>query len=200
MKTKYDKLQAVLVIERGRDNTYGAFHLGIPGCIAVGDTREEVIEAFYRAAALHLGLDETKEARDLARLVIEIEQEEDGRWLAEIPSIPGALCYGESVEQAAQRAQALALAILVEGLEDTADIADMVEAVAALRAGEAVDAEAVLSRYDIPVYGVGESPETAVTELFSMLRDFLAELEATDYPLSRSLRQQLARIKASGFL
>lgn len=40
---------------------------------------------------------------------IEIEQEKDGRWIAEIPQIPGAMVYGQTREQAVSRVEALAL-------------------------------------------------------------------------------------------
>ena len=51
------------------------------------------------------------------RLRVEIEREEDGRWIAEIPALPGALAYGASREEAVTRAQALALRVLAERLE-----------------------------------------------------------------------------------
>ena len=41
-------------------------------------------------------------------LTVEIAREEDGRWLAEIPTLPGVLAYGESRDQAVARAEALA--------------------------------------------------------------------------------------------
>ena len=42
------------------------------------------------------------------RLRIEIEQEDDGRWIAEVPDLPGVLVYGTSREDAIQKAEALA--------------------------------------------------------------------------------------------
>ncbi len=48
---------------------------------------------------------------------IEIEREDDGRWIAEVPDLPGAMCYGNSREQALARVQALALRVLAERLE-----------------------------------------------------------------------------------
>ena len=50
-------------------------------------------------------------------LSVEIEQEEDGRWLAEVPAVPGALAYGDTAEAAAAKAEALALRALAERLE-----------------------------------------------------------------------------------
>lgn len=50
-------------------------------------------------------------------LTIEIEQEADGRWLAEVTLVPGALAYGVTREDAAARAEALALRALAERIE-----------------------------------------------------------------------------------
>ncbi len=48
---------------------------------------------------------------------IELEREEDGRWIAEVPDLPGVLCYGRTREEAVARVQALALRLLAERLE-----------------------------------------------------------------------------------
>ena len=40
---------------------------------------------------------------------IEIEREDDGRWIAEVPEIPGVLAYGASAQEAIGNAEALAL-------------------------------------------------------------------------------------------
>jgi predicted RNase H-like HicB family nuclease len=53
---------------------------------------------------------------------VEIEQEGDGRWIAEVPELPGVLAYGASREQAVTRAQALSLRVLAERLEHGEDI------------------------------------------------------------------------------
>ena len=50
-------------------------------------------------------------------LGIEIEEEEDGRWIAEVPSLPGVLAYGATESEARARAQALALRVLADRLE-----------------------------------------------------------------------------------
>ena len=50
-------------------------------------------------------------------LRVELEQEEDGRWIAEIPELFGALSYGHSEAEARSRVQALALRILADRLE-----------------------------------------------------------------------------------
>lgn len=50
-------------------------------------------------------------------LYVEIEKEEDNRWLAEIPEMPGVLAYGETRQEAIARAKALALRVWAERLE-----------------------------------------------------------------------------------
>ncbi len=49
--------------------------------------------------------------------VIEVEREEDGRWIAEIPLLPGAMVYGRTREHAVAHVQALALRVLADRLE-----------------------------------------------------------------------------------
>ena len=48
---------------------------------------------------------------------IECEREEDGRWLAEVPQLPGVLAYGASADEAMARAEVLVLRVLAERLE-----------------------------------------------------------------------------------
>ena len=51
------------------------------------------------------------------QLTIETEQEEDGRWIAEITELPGVMKYGESREDAISKAEALALRVIAERIE-----------------------------------------------------------------------------------
>ena len=48
---------------------------------------------------------------------IECEREEDGRWLAEVPQLPGVLAYGSTADDAMAKAEVLALRVLAERLE-----------------------------------------------------------------------------------
>ncbi len=48
---------------------------------------------------------------------VEVEQEVDGRWIAEVPELPGVMTYGPSREEAIRKAQALSLRVLAERLE-----------------------------------------------------------------------------------
>ena len=48
---------------------------------------------------------------------IEVEQEEDGRWLSEVLELPCVLAYGQTQSEAIARAQALALRVVADRLE-----------------------------------------------------------------------------------
>ena len=50
-------------------------------------------------------------------LSLECEREEDGRWLAEVPELPGVLAYGSSADEAMAKAEVLALRVLAERIE-----------------------------------------------------------------------------------
>jgi len=53
-----------------------------------------------------------------ANLTIETEQEDDGRWIAEVSALPGVMAYGPSREEALARVKAFALRVLAERLEN----------------------------------------------------------------------------------
>ncbi|PWU09958.1 MAG: HicB family protein [Verrucomicrobia bacterium] len=48
---------------------------------------------------------------------IEIEREDDGRWITEVPELPGVLAYGSSRNETIARVKALALRVLADRLE-----------------------------------------------------------------------------------
>jgi predicted RNase H-like HicB family nuclease len=50
-------------------------------------------------------------------LTIEIEEEADGRWIAEVLELPGVLAYGPSAPEAIAKAKALALRVVADRLE-----------------------------------------------------------------------------------
>ena len=54
---------------------------------------------------------------DQNHLKVELEQEEDGRWIGEVPSLPGVLTYGSTRSEAQAAVQALALRVLADRLE-----------------------------------------------------------------------------------
>ncbi len=54
-------------------------------------------------------------------LHVEFDREEDGRWIAEVPQLQGALAYGRTREEAIARVQALALRVIAERIENGED-------------------------------------------------------------------------------
>lgn len=50
-------------------------------------------------------------------LRIELEQEDDGRWIAEVQELPGTMAYGTTADEAKARVQALALRVVADRLE-----------------------------------------------------------------------------------
>ena len=48
---------------------------------------------------------------------VEIDREEDGRWIAEVPDLPGVLAYGRTEEEAKAKVQALTLRVVADRLE-----------------------------------------------------------------------------------
>ncbi|HEY2413079.1 MAG TPA: type II toxin-antitoxin system HicB family antitoxin [Pirellulaceae bacterium] len=55
-------------------------------------------------------------------LPIELDREEDGRWIAEVPALPGVICYGVSRDEAIANAKALALRVLADRIEHGEEI------------------------------------------------------------------------------
>lgn len=50
-------------------------------------------------------------------LTLELDREVDGRYIAEVPDLPGVLAYGATEQEAIARVQALALRVLADRLE-----------------------------------------------------------------------------------
>jgi predicted RNase H-like HicB family nuclease len=50
-------------------------------------------------------------------LAIEVEQESDGRWIREVPGLPGVLAYGDSEADARSKAASLALRVIADRIE-----------------------------------------------------------------------------------
>ena len=55
---------------------------------------------------------------------IEIEQEADGRWLAEIAELPGTLSYGATSDEAVLNVQTLGLRVLADRIEHGEPVPD----------------------------------------------------------------------------
>lgn len=58
-------------------------------------------------------------------LQVKTEREDDGRWIAEVPELPGVLAYGSGREEAIERAKAMALRVMADRLEHGESIPEM---------------------------------------------------------------------------
>lgn len=56
-------------------------------------------------------------SKKLSTFSIELDREEDGRWIAEVPKVPGAMAYGNTKQEAARKAYAVALRTLADSIE-----------------------------------------------------------------------------------
>jgi len=52
------------------------------------------------------------------KLNIETEQEDDGRWIAEVPDLPGVMAYGGTRAEAIQKVETLSLRVVADRLEN----------------------------------------------------------------------------------
>jgi predicted RNase H-like HicB family nuclease len=55
-------------------------------------------------------------------MLVEVEQEQDGRWIAEVPVIPGAMAYGSSRQEAVAKVEVFVLRILADKVEHGEEI------------------------------------------------------------------------------
>jgi predicted RNase H-like HicB family nuclease len=65
-------------------------------------------------------------------LRVEVEREDDGRWIAEVVELPGVMAYGQSREEAIERAKALSLRVLADRLEHGEAVPEMGDVFAVL--------------------------------------------------------------------
>jgi Predicted periplasmic or secreted lipoprotein len=78
-------------------------------------------------------------------LLLETEQEEDGRWIAEVRDLPGVLAYGATRSEAVVKAEALALRVLADRLDQGAPVPNLEGLFAALAAGQRRERPCVLA-------------------------------------------------------
>lgn len=60
--------------------------------------------------------------RDDVHWNIETELEDDGRWIAEIPAVPGVIVYGKTEDEAKRKAYALALRVIADDVENSENV------------------------------------------------------------------------------
>ena len=63
-------------------------------------------------------------------LTLQLDREADGRWIAEVPTLPGVLAYGQTREQAIASVKALALHVLADRIESGEEDGAALDAVA----------------------------------------------------------------------
>lgn len=61
----------------------------------------------------------------MSDFTVDVERETDGRWIGEVPELPGVLVYGDSREEAVARAKALAFRVLADRLEHGEEIPEI---------------------------------------------------------------------------
>ncbi|MFA6958116.1 MAG: type II toxin-antitoxin system HicB family antitoxin [Thermoanaerobaculia bacterium] len=69
----------------------------------------------------------------MEHLTLDLEQEVDGRWLAEVTELPGVMAYGATEREAMDRAKALALRVLADRLEHGETVPELREVFALAR-------------------------------------------------------------------
>ncbi|HEY2883522.1 MAG TPA: type II toxin-antitoxin system HicB family antitoxin, partial [Pirellulales bacterium] len=60
-------------------------------------------------------------------LTVDVEREEDGRWIAEVADLPGVLAYGQTRQEAIEKAKALSLRVMADRLEHGEIVPEMAE-------------------------------------------------------------------------
>lgn len=63
----------------------------------------------------------------MRQLTIETEREVDGRWIADVPELPGVMAYGSTREEAIAQVEVLALRVLAENIEEDGRPAEAIE-------------------------------------------------------------------------
>ena len=66
------------------------------------------------------------------RFSIELDREEDGRWIADVPDLPGVMAYGSTQSEAVRKVTALGMRVVAERIElGKAEPTDVVQFIAA---------------------------------------------------------------------
>jgi len=61
----------------------------------------------------------------MSDFIVEIDREDDGRWIGEVTDLPGVLAYGRSRDEAVAKAKALAFRVLADRLEHGENIPEL---------------------------------------------------------------------------
>ncbi|MFN2238738.1 MAG: type II toxin-antitoxin system HicB family antitoxin [Thermoanaerobaculia bacterium] len=61
----------------------------------------------------------------MSEFTVEIEREDDGRWIGEVTDLPGVLAYGATRDEVVAKAKALAFRVLADRLEHGEDVPEI---------------------------------------------------------------------------
>ena len=61
----------------------------------------------------------------MSEFTVDVEREDDGRWIGEVTDLPGVLCYGTTRDEAVAKAKALAFRVLADRLDHGEDIPEL---------------------------------------------------------------------------
>lgn len=61
----------------------------------------------------------------MSEFTVDVEREDDGRWIGEVTDLPGVLTYGKTREEAVAKAKALAFRVLADRLDHGEDIPEL---------------------------------------------------------------------------
>jgi predicted RNase H-like HicB family nuclease len=61
----------------------------------------------------------------MSEFTVDVEREDDGRWIGEVTDLRGVLCYGDTRDEAVARAKALAFRVLADRLDHGEDIPEL---------------------------------------------------------------------------
>ena len=106
-RTGWPAAAAVVGVDAGAAGDRGGAHPGRPGTRGGARGRHRRGPHRPRRAAARLKL-----------LTIELDREEDGRWIADVPDLPGVMVYGNAKQDALAKVQALALRVLASKIEE----------------------------------------------------------------------------------
>jgi len=91
---------------------------------------------------------------------LKIDREEDGRWIAEVPSLPGAMAYGATKDEAVAAAEALALRVIADKIEEQKEPAKKYRVIYAAAKHVIQKATAHLpGGCDVSAYAANEPPD-----------------------------------------
>ena len=80
-----------------------------------------------QAAILLIGASDDGFFKEDDGMRIEVDREDDGRWIAEVPDLPGVMVYGRSRREAISKVKALALRVIADRLDHGESVPELDE-------------------------------------------------------------------------